>query len=77
MWRLVHKYKVDEAFTDTGSKRCGGRGNYTGISVVYVSDSLAMVAVEIVVHAASYQALGDYASIKEFEYISFSSKSIG
>ncbi|MDL2123236.1 MAG: RES family NAD+ phosphorylase [Deltaproteobacteria bacterium] len=63
-WRLVHKRKVDEAFTDTGSRRYGGRWNYKGIGVVYVSDSLALAAFEIIVHAASYQALRDYVSIK-------------
>ena len=25
-WRLVHKRKVDEAFTGTGSRRYGGGG---------------------------------------------------
>lgn len=63
-WRLVHKRKVDEAFTGTGSRRYGGRWNYKGIGVVYVSDSLALAALEIIVHAASYQALRDYVSIK-------------
>ena len=63
-WRLVHKRKVDEAFTGTGSRRYGGRWNYKGIGVVYVSDSLALAALEIIVHAASYQALRDYLSIK-------------
>jgi len=28
-WRLVHKRKVDEAFTGTGSRRYGGRWNYS------------------------------------------------
>jgi len=32
--------------------------------VAYVSDSLALAALEIIVHAASYQALRDYLSIK-------------
>ena len=32
--------------------------------MVYVSDSLALAALEIIVHAVSYQALGDYVSIK-------------
>ena len=59
-WRLVHKRKVNEAFTGTGSRRYGGRWNYKGIGVVYVSDSLALAALEIIVHAASYQALRDY-----------------
>jgi len=63
-WRLVHKRKVDEAFTCVGSRRYGGRWNYKGIGVVYVSDSLALAALEIIVHAASYQVLRDYVSIK-------------
>ena len=63
-WRLVHKRKVDEAFTGTGSRRYGGRWNYKGIGVVYVSDSLALANLEIIVHAASYQALKNYVSIK-------------
>ncbi len=63
-WRLVHKRKVDEAFTGTGSRRYGGRWNYKGIGVAYVSDSLALAALEIIVHAASYQVLRDYVSIK-------------
>ena len=63
-WRLVHKRKVDEAFTGTGSKRYGGRWNHKGVGVVYVSDSLALAALEIIVHASFYQALKDYVSIK-------------
>jgi len=63
-WRLVHKRKVDEAFTGTGSRHYGGRWNYKGMGVVYVSDSLALAALEIIVHAVSYQALRDYVSIK-------------
>ena len=63
-WRLVHKRKVDKAFTGIGSRRYGGRWNYKGIGVVYVSDSLALAALEIIVHAASYQALKNYVSIK-------------
>ena len=59
-WRLVHKRKVDAAFTGTGSRRYGGRWNYKGIGVVYVSGSLALAALEIIVHAASYQALKNY-----------------
>jgi len=63
-WRLVHKRKDDEAFTGVGSRRYGGRWNYKGIGVVYMSDSLALAALEIIVHAASYQALRDYVSIR-------------
>jgi len=63
-WRLVHKRKVNEAFTGIGSRRYGGRWNYKGIGVVYVSDSLALAALEIIVHAASYQALRDYVSTR-------------
>ena len=62
-WRLVHKRKVDEAFTGTGSRHYGGRWNYKGIGVVYVSDSLALAALEIIVHAVSYQALRDYSKL--------------
>ena len=63
-WRLVHKRKVNEAFTGAGSRRYGGRWNHKGIGVVYVSDSLALAALEIMVHASSYQALRDYVSMK-------------
>lgn len=36
------------------------------MGVVYVSDSLALAALEIIVHAASFQALKDYVTIKVF-----------
>lgn len=63
-WRLVHRRRADEAFSGMGSRRYGGRWNPKGIAVVYVSDSLALATLEIIVHAAFYPALRDHVSIK-------------
>jgi RES domain-containing protein len=49
-WRLVKERHRHSAFDGEGARRAGGRWNHQGIAVVYVSDSLALAALEAFVH---------------------------
>jgi RES domain-containing protein len=49
-WRLVKKEHERDAFSGEGARRFGGRWNHRGTRVVYVSDSLALAALETFVH---------------------------
>jgi len=49
-WRIVRQKYADSAFTGLGAEKYGGRWNSKGRKVVYTSDSLALAAMEILVH---------------------------
>ena len=49
-WRLVKQRHQATAFDGEGARRVGGRWNPTGTRVVYLSDSLALAALETFVH---------------------------
>ncbi len=49
-WRIVRNKYSDSAFSGIGAEKFGGRWNSKGRRVVYTSDSLALAALEILVH---------------------------
>ncbi len=49
-WRLIKKKHQATAFDGEGARRYGGRWNHKGTAVVYISDSLALAALETFVH---------------------------
>jgi RES domain-containing protein len=49
-FRLVKKRHASEAFDGDGARRFGGRWNHKGTSVVYLSDTLALAALEQFIH---------------------------
>ena len=50
VWRIVRKKYSDSAFSGIGAEKFGGRWNSKGRRVVYTSDSLALAALETLVH---------------------------
>jgi RES domain-containing protein len=50
VWRICRK--AHAAFDGEGARRAGGRWNRRGTAVVYASESLALAALELLVHAA-------------------------
>ncbi len=62
-WRLTQRARADTAFTGIGSKRTGGRWNPRGVAVVYASSSLALAALEILVHLEDQSVLDLYVPI--------------
>lgn len=50
LWRLVKRRHAAQAFSGGGARLRGGRWNLAGDAVVYVSESLALAALELFVH---------------------------
>ena len=50
VWRLTDARYAGRAFDGEGARRYGGRWNHKGSAVVYTADSLALAALEQLVH---------------------------
>lgn len=50
VWRLVTSPFIKGAFTGEGARLAGGRWNPKGIPIVYTASSLALAALEVLVH---------------------------
>jgi RES domain-containing protein len=62
-WRIVTLARIDSALDGTGAKRNGGRWNPVGVPMVYTAGSLALAAMEMLVHLESEELLGRYIAI--------------
>ena len=62
-WRIVKHSHVANAFDGEGARRHGGRWNTTGTAVVYVSESRALAALEILARLQSTRAVSGYVLI--------------
>lgn len=62
-WRIVKAVRADDAFTGEGARRAGGRWNHAGTAIVYTAGSLALAALEILVHLDGPQLLHSYVQI--------------
>jgi RES domain-containing protein len=51
LWRLVPEKWASTAFTGEGARLHGGRWNSVGTPMVYLSSSLSLAALEVLVHA--------------------------
>jgi RES domain-containing protein len=60
-FRLVKARRAERAFDGEGARRYGGRWNPPGLAVVYASESVALAALELLVHLEEQAALGHYA----------------
>ena len=52
-WRITDEKYARRAFDGEGARRYGGRWNHKGSSAVYTSDSLALAALEQLVHLSA------------------------
>ncbi len=62
-WRLVQAKHVESAFRGDGARLYGGRWNRRGTPIVYTAGSLALAALELLVHLESLALLEEYVSI--------------
>ncbi|MEA3274571.1 MAG: RES family NAD+ phosphorylase [Pseudomonadota bacterium] len=60
VFRIVKKKHTDTALEGLGAKRHGGRWNSKGAPVVYASDSIALAALELLVHLKRQEVLAHY-----------------
>jgi len=49
-YRIVKTKRASTAFDGEGARRTGGRWNSVGVPVVYVASSIALAALEVLVH---------------------------
>jgi len=59
-YRLVKARFADTALDGSGAKAHGGRWNSKGITMVYASDSIALAALELLVHLHRSEVLNQY-----------------
>jgi RES domain-containing protein len=56
-WRIVKAKHKKRAFDGEGARITGGRWNKIGIPMIYTADSLALAALEIIVHLPKQELL--------------------
>ncbi len=67
-WRIFRPKHADVAFTGEGARQFGGRWNGKGTAVVYTAGSLALAALEMLVHLENNQILDKYLTARiEFD----------
>lgn len=67
-WRLVSERWLRTSFSGEGARLAGGRWNSKGTGLVYLGGSLALAALELLVHLDHEQALaGHFAIPVEFD----------
>ncbi len=59
-FRLVKARFAERAFDGEGAKLAGGRWNSKGVSVTYAADSIALAALELLVHLHFHEILNHY-----------------
>jgi len=64
LWRLTKARYAASAFDGEGARLYGGRWNSPGRAVVYLAGSLALAALEILVHVKSQRELGGYVRLR-------------
>lgn len=63
-WRIVKAKHAATAFDGEGARRFGGRWNSPGTAAVYASESLALAALELLVHLESSEILEAYVAFR-------------
>ncbi len=71
-WRLVKSRHAAGAFDGEGARLHGGRWNSPGSRVAYASDSIALAALEVLVHLQSTAVLQAYSLVS----VSFPDRSV-
>ncbi|MCB1800112.1 MAG: RES domain-containing protein [Gammaproteobacteria bacterium] len=60
LFRLVKARHADQAFDGEGARLSGGRWNSRGVALIYTADSIALAALELLVHLHSHEVLNSY-----------------
>ncbi|ETS29273.1 hypothetical protein BB987_19560 [Photorhabdus temperata] len=59
-YRLTKSIYANDAWSGNGAKLYGGRWNYKGYSAIYVSTSIALAALEMLVHTRKEKLFDNY-----------------
>jgi RES domain-containing protein len=60
VYRLIKAVYADDPLSPQGAKQYGGRWNSKGVGTVYASDSIALAALEKLVHLHSHEVLNHF-----------------
>ncbi len=63
-WRIVRRHRGVTAFNGEGARLFGGRWNRKGTPMIYLSESRALAALELLVHLDRADLLSGYVSIE-------------
>ena len=63
-WRLIRAQYLAHAFDGEGARLYGGRWNSPGRPAVYTAGSLALAALEVLVHLKSRKELNNYWKVR-------------
>jgi RES domain-containing protein len=63
-WRIVKRRHAGSAFSGEGARLFGGRWNYPGTAIVYMAESRALAALEMLVHLDGAELLSSYLTIR-------------
>ena len=63
-WRIVKTRFASQAFDGEGARANGGRWNSVGVRMVYTSASIALAALELLVHLENTGVLPSYSMIE-------------
>ena len=62
-WRITHQRYTEKAFTGEGAYLYGGRWNNPGYRIVYLSNSIALATLEILVNGVQPAEINNYVHI--------------
>ncbi len=63
VWRIVRERSAAAAFDGEGASRTRNRWNSKGVRIVYTSSSLALAALEVLVHANPTELVGPFIAV--------------
>jgi len=63
-WRLIKARLAAQAFSGEGARMHGGRWSSPGTSVVYISETISLAALEVLVHIQSSGLLASYVTFR-------------
>ncbi len=63
VWRIVRERRASTAFDGEGAARSGQRWNSRGVRVVYTAESLALAALEVLVHSNPSELVASFVAV--------------
>lgn len=59
-WRILKAKYQDQPLSGEGARRVGGRWNHRGVPLIYLTESIALATLEVLVHLQDVETLPKY-----------------